>query len=401
MYIKFVDHRKILKTFIIGIIFYGLLLLFSKNEVKAFNEECIKNESEYWFEFTNLNANKQYRVRAQVTFSFSHTRSFDASSIFSVPHDGRYPDKIYFTPAINGIPKDYETLSFHLTDSSGINLEPTDPNCNITYTAGVSTIPVADFTYYPQLEASDNCIIKVSNGYPPLKFHIEVQNQKTGDKERIYDGVNGFGSSSKSEDVRNWSIFGDTGGGSVAYGVRVAYDQFGADDFKDAGTISYTCDISESTPVLPDGDQPPPEATCKDLCKGELIETGGEQIPEFNPNYIACCKCVCGNTDCECSDGGCSFTNNVWTEVGCITPTQEGITAAVMRIFVGVITGIAVIRFIQAGVMFNSDDPEKIAEAKSIFWSAIIALVAGGILPLIMNFIGIDILGIGEIFGIK
>lgn len=119
---------------------------------------------------------------------------------------------------------------------------------------------------------------------------------------------------------------------------------------------------------------------CPDVCAAE----GG--------NAGVCESCMCSGND---------YSGNLWTEIGCITPTQKGLVAAVLRIFIGIITAIVVIRFIQAGMLFNTDDPDKISEAKSIATSAVIALIFGAMIPIILNFIGVDILNLGQIIGIS
>ncbi|MBU0975522.1 MAG: hypothetical protein ABIE03_07840 [Patescibacteria group bacterium] len=144
----------------------------------------------------------------------------------------------------------------------------------------------------------------------------------------------------------------------------------------------------------PDVAKTPKDPSCKEICQSEVGQ-----------NSTDCCNCVCGNSDCNCPTGDdgkddCSetYTGNVWTEVGCITPSDDGIVVAVMRVFVGIVTGLSVIRFIQAGYMMNTDDPEKMKEAKGIIGSAIAAIAFGVLIPIILNFVGIDILGIGKIF---
>jgi hypothetical protein len=126
-----------------------------------------------------------------------------------------------------------------------------------------------------------------------------------------------------------------------------------------------------------------PTLTCEEICSGE--EKGSD-------NYNYCISCIC-----EGEPSGTVTTGNVWTELGCIDATQNGIIISVMRIFVGVVTGLAIIRFIQAGFMLNTDDPEKIKEGKSIAVSAVVAIAFGALLIVIMNFIGINVLGIGKI----
>lgn len=121
--------------------------------------------------------------------------------------------------------------------------------------------------------------------------------------------------------------------------------------------------------------EPPIELTCAD---------GGDPPGKCTGEGQDCVKC------CE--------AEGVWTELGCIKADQYGVTVAVMRIFVGIVTGIAVLRFIQAGLMLNSDDPEKIKEGKGIAISAVMAMIFGAMIPILLNFIGVDILGIGELF---
>ncbi len=128
-----------------------------------------------------------------------------------------------------------------------------------------------------------------------------------------------------------------------------------------------------------------PQQTCGEMCYGEHDD---------HDMYWACMNCICQDSNATST----YFTGNVWTEIGCITPTQEGVTIAVMRVFFGIVTGFAVVRFIQAGIMLNTDDPEKIKEGKSIALSALAAIVMAGILPVLMNFVGIEIFDIGELF---
>jgi hypothetical protein len=166
--------------------------------------------------------------------------------------------------------------------------------------------------------------------------------------------------------------------GTVGYFCLDHDDKYcGCDASQDWSTLGWHSDKHPCTVGDPgtgdDGSEPglPQTLSCDQICEGE------------DP---ACETC--------CGDGG------TWTEVGCITATQSGIIAAVMRIFIGIVTAIAVLRFIQAGIMFNTEDPDKIKEAKSIATSAVVALILAGTLPVILNFVlDVDVLGIGKIFG--
>ena len=139
-----------------------------------------------------------------------------------------------------------------------------------------------------------------------------------------------------------------------------------------------------------------------DGSSGNWIDSqdGLPPVPDGNPvgqpdiKPITCDEVCAGEND-NCGD--CCTAGNVWTEIGCISPTQNGVVIAVMRVFIGIVTGLAVLRFAQAGFMLNTDDPEKIKEGKSIAVSAVIAIIFGTMIIVILNFIGVDILRIGQI----
>lgn len=144
--------------------------------------------------------------------------------------------------------------------------------------------------------------------------------------------------------------------------------------------------VSQANANEPNPDnRPAVNKTCAANCTGE----GSLEKQE------KCCECMCGSS-CASSNKT-ATTNNIWTEIGCINTSQEGLVIAVMRVFFGVVTGLAVLRFIQAGMMLNTDDMEQIKEAKNIATQAVVALIVGGTIPLVLNFIGVDILGIGNL----
>ena len=112
------------------------------------------------------------------------------------------------------------------------------------------------------------------------------------------------------------------------------------------GNSYCCCGIEDLNYVDDSNNEIPAPLSCSDYCEDEK-GTG---------QYEPCKACVC--------DGEDNLTNNVWTEIGCITATEEGIIVAIMRVFFGVATSIAVLRFVQAAFMLNTDDPEKIKEGK-------------------------------------
>lgn len=131
----------------------------------------------------------------------------------------------------------------------------------------------------------------------------------------------------------------------------------------------------------------PEELNPMDICAGE--QEGGR--------HSECCSCVSGNESCSGDVTG----EGVWTELGCISPSQHGIAIFVMRIFFGIVTALAVVRFIQAGILLNSDEPEKIKEGKSIAVSALFALAFAALLPIFLSFFGVNILNLPDLFNVK
>lgn len=166
-------------------------------------------------------------------------------------------------------------------------------------------------------------------------------------------------------------------------GINGCQPEIGEDDPENPNYCPTDCE-SGNNGSGNDGDRynnnPPEIPTCGEICVSEGEDEG----------YCLECICAGGKDSTE-------FTNNVWTELGCITPTQEGVISAIMRVFFGIVTGVALIRFVQAAIYLNSDDPEKKKEGKSIVMSAMAALALGASLPVVLNFLGIDILGIGSI----
>ena len=145
--------------------------------------------------------------------------------------------------------------------------------------------------------------------------------------------------------------------------------------------------------------KPTPQYTCGQICQGE----------EGTDQYETCISCVCSDTcSAEGSDLAGSnppytcvvLSGHVWTELGCITPTNNGIIVAVTRIFFGIVTTFAILQGIRGGLMINTDDPEKIKEGKGLFISAVTAMIFGALIPIILNFIGIDVLGLGELISL-
>lgn len=102
-----------------------------------------------------------------------------------------------------------------------------------------------------------------------------------------------------------------------------------------------------------------------------------------------CFRCIEQNT--EDRDDGKVF---VWNALGCWDVSLNGVVTRLFQIGVGIIGGVMILRFIQAAIMMQTDNPEQIREAREIITSAIIALIVLLGAVVILRFLGINVLGI-------
>jgi hypothetical protein len=107
-----------------------------------------------------------------------------------------------------------------------------------------------------------------------------------------------------------------------------------------------------------------------------------------NSIYAACFNCIKDNA---------SPYGNIWTGIGCIKGTEEGIANTLMRIIYGVGLVFILIRIIIAGYLIQfGSNPDQIKENKQAIINALIALVVGTGGVVIARYIGYDILGLGN-----
>ena len=132
---------------------------------------------------------------------------------------------------------------------------------------------------------------------------------------------------------------------------------------------------------------------CNALCGGAGTIYGGSGAGACNG-----AKCCDGDQQCLTCVGddlnGQAPTGRIYTSIGCIDPTREGIVVWLIRIALILTTAIGVFRFIQASFLIRSGDPEKIKEGQEIVTSAIIALVLVLLSVPLLQFIGVNVLGI-------
>jgi hypothetical protein len=112
-----------------------------------------------------------------------------------------------------------------------------------------------------------------------------------------------------------------------------------------------------------------------------------DQVPKTlnndnNPAYNACNECF--------------EANGVWTALGCIKTTKEGIIGHIVIVALGIAGGIGLLMIIASGAMFalSGNDPKKVTDAKELLSSVIIGLIFIIFSVTILEFIGVGILGI-------
>jgi hypothetical protein len=98
-----------------------------------------------------------------------------------------------------------------------------------------------------------------------------------------------------------------------------------------------------------------------------------------------------------CSEkGGKDNVTGIWTAVGCIPTSQEGIVTTIIKIGLGLSGGFALLLIISAGfqLSISQGDPKKAGEAREHITSAVMGLLFIIFSVVILQFIGISILRI-------
>jgi hypothetical protein len=379
-------NKLIIKKYFFFVLVFGFFFLFiNPKGIYAFDEKCTING--YTYNIDNAKGGEKYKVYAMVLGS-DYNFSFDVTGTLERPQNGSL-GSVNLTDVSNTIPKDFTRVVFSLYYKHNDKTwkKSGSKECEVTFYK--DDIPTGDFEFAPKVSNPSRCKVRIAEGTSNINFDIRIERKSDGVKEKLWTNIRGLENSIKEYIVVDYSTFGYVEG-KQEYEYCTKRSGSGAlAAWVDCGSFSYECYHDPANPIIPgdgDGDggsSDIPTLTCEEICSGEEKESD---------NYNYCISCIC-----EGEPSGTVTTGNVWTELGCIDATQNGIIISVMRIFVGVVTGLAIIRFIQAGFMLNTDDPEKIKEGKSIAVSAVAAIAFGALLIVIMNFIGINVLGIGKI----
>ncbi|HAX01121.1 MAG: hypothetical protein A2378_04415 [Candidatus Pacebacteria bacterium RIFOXYB1_FULL_44_10] len=121
----------------------------------------------------------------------------------------------------------------------------------------------------------------------------------------------------------------------------------------------------------------------------------------FNPckqisnadDRAVCCQCVTGdplNTTCA----GNTFEKGIWTAIGCIPSSPEGIIVSIVRLSLSIGGGVVLLTILAAAFQLTTSqgEPKKVDEAKNNITAAISGLLFIIFSMVILRTIGVDIL---------
>ena len=123
--------------------------------------------------------------------------------------------------------------------------------------------------------------------------------------------------------------------------------------------------------------------------------------PEYTEKFFDCCECASGTRPTARDTGTCpaleqGYTSGLWSAVGCIRTSQEGIVTHFIRTGLGIAGGIALLMILAASFMLTTSqgEPKRAGEARELLTSAVIGLLFIIFSVTILQFIGVTILKI-------
>jgi hypothetical protein len=90
----------------------------------------------------------------------------------------------------------------------------------------------------------------------------------------------------------------------------------------------------------------------------------------------------------------CLESGGIWIFVGCVDPTPLGIITGVIRIALGVMGGVALLQLIWAGLLYQSGNEKKIADARQKVIATLTGIAVLVFSILILRIIGVNILDV-------
>lgn len=216
---------------------------------------------------------------------------------------------------------------------------PFDAYCNTSNSNGV---PNCIDIKYCQLDSGSNCI---------KTFSVKEQGGKI-DAKKNPDGSYVFSHTKSESTDGSWRFF---------------LFEIGVND-------TFYCTNTNTLTIKAEDDK-----TTFDLCKQA---TGDRE-------QRACQSCLNGTTLGEKKQG-------LWTAVGCVPTSPQGIVQSILRIGLGMAGGIVVLSVLAGAFMLatSAGNPKQVEEAQQLISSAIIGLLFVVFSVIILQFIGVQILHI-------
>jgi len=143
-----------------------------------------------------------------------------------------------------------------------------------------------------------------------------------------------------------------------------------------------------------------------DKCKlesGQLVDTAICSLDDEGnwqygySHFVNLCKQANPDTESHTYLQCIACQNNsrgVWTAIGCIPATAEGITSSIVRFLVAIAGGVALL-FLLIGaftITTSASDPQRLQQGREVITSAIVGLILVVLSLSILQFIGVDIL---------
>ncbi len=100
------------------------------------------------------------------------------------------------------------------------------------------------------------------------------------------------------------------------------------------------------------------------------------------------------------SDGGTGWVRDetvsqgTWTAIGCINTTPEGVFVTLVRITLGVMGGVALLRLIYMGYLYQTGDEGKIKQAREGVVSTLVGIIVVIFSVVILRIIGVNVLDV-------
>jgi hypothetical protein len=99
----------------------------------------------------------------------------------------------------------------------------------------------------------------------------------------------------------------------------------------------------------------------------------------------------------------CSSCAGVWTAIGCVTTDPENLLGTILRVALGLAGGIAFLLILFGGlqIMTSAGNPEQLNAGRELISSAVIGLILILFSIFLLQFIGVNIIGIPGFGGLR